>query len=78
MCCKKPSAGCGWNLLSKSEDEVDTNIYTEGCLMKMESFITNNIVTIAGVAAGMAIYQLMGVILSFILAAKMKREFRYI
>jgi hypothetical protein len=77
MCCKNPTNGCGLNLLSKSDDEVNTTIYTDGCLLKMESFITNNLVTIAGVGLGMAIYQLIGVFLSCILAARMRREFNY-
>ena len=77
MCCKNPIDGCGLKLLSKSDDEVNTTIYTDGCLLKMESFITNNLVTIAGVGLGMAIYQLIGVFLSCILAARMRREFNY-
>lgn len=50
---------CGFDVQRKSEADASEIIYTRGCLITMQDLITNNMYTVAGVAIGIALSQLL-------------------
>ncbi|XP_073519857.1 CD63 antigen isoform X2 [Phyllobates terribilis] len=52
-CCKEVSTNCGKNL---------TNIYTAGCVPTIESMLKTRIGIIAGVALGIAFFEILGIV----------------
>ncbi|KAM4048126.1 CD63 antigen [Anomaloglossus baeobatrachus] len=52
-CCKTPSTNCGKNL---------TNIYTVGCVPQIENMLKTRIGIIAGVALGIAFFEILGIV----------------
>ncbi|XP_053311582.1 CD63 antigen [Spea bombifrons] len=52
-CCRTPSVGCGKNA---------SNIYTEGCVEEIASSIKKNVAIVAGVALGIAFFEILGII----------------
>lgn len=52
-CCKVPAPGCGKNI---------TQINQEGCVSKIESLIKTNIGIVAGVALGIAFFEILGIV----------------
>ncbi|XP_038642426.1 CD63 antigen [Scyliorhinus canicula] len=59
-CCKVPATNCGRNVTA-------TNIYQEGCVNVINTWLKNNIVIVAGVALGIALFQLLGIIFACVL-----------
>lgn len=53
-CCKNMTEGCG-----KQKSNL---IYGDGCVAKINAWIKNNVVVIAGVALGIAFFELLGII----------------
>ncbi|XP_051865509.1 CD63 antigen [Pristis pectinata] len=64
-CCKHVSPGCGKNTSS-------TNIYHRGCVQLINDWLKNNIVIVAGVALGIALFQLIGIIFACVLMKGIK------
>lgn len=75
-CCKTPVEGCGNDIFSKPLP--DTIINTQGCFKKMEELIVNNVAAVAGVGVGIAVFQVLAVIVSCFLAASMRRKSNYV
>ncbi|XP_072927163.1 CD63 antigen isoform X2 [Hemitrygon akajei] len=64
-CCKHVSKDCGKN--------VDAaNIYRQGCVQLINDWLKNNIVIVAGVALGIALFQLLGIIFACVLMKGIK------
>ncbi|XP_078057188.1 CD63 antigen [Mustelus asterias] len=59
-CCKVPVLHCGRNVTA-------SNIYQEGCVSLINTWLQNNIVIVAGVALGIALFQLLGIIFACVL-----------
>ncbi|XP_067880769.1 CD63 antigen [Heterodontus francisci] len=59
-CCRKPVPGCGRNT-------TIANIYHEGCVNVINDWLKDNIVIVAGVALGIALFQLLGIIFACVL-----------
>lgn len=59
-CCKNPIPNCGRNVTA-------ANIYQEGCVSLINTWLKNNIVIVAGVALGIALFQLLGIIFACVL-----------
>uniref|UniRef100_UPI00398F8BE4 CD63 antigen n=1 Tax=Pristiophorus japonicus TaxID=55135 RepID=UPI00398F8BE4 len=59
-CCKKIIPGCG-------KITTAANIYQEGCVNVINAWLKNNIVIVAGVALGIALFQLLGIIFACVL-----------
>ncbi|XP_053564066.1 CD63 antigen, partial [Bombina bombina] len=56
-CCKNITLGCGKN-------PKDADIYTKGCVEGVQAWIKNNVAIVAGVALGIAFFELLGIIFS--------------
>ncbi|XP_063808731.1 CD63 antigen [Pseudophryne corroboree] len=54
-CCKNFTLGCGKNTSS-------TNIYTSGCATSIETTLKKNVGIVAGVALGIAFFELLGIV----------------
>lgn len=78
MCCKNQEAGCGDDIFTKMESDIEENIYTNGCLNELELFFKNNLITMAGIAVGLTVSQIVGVVLSCFMATKLNRANDYI
>ncbi|XP_041036282.1 CD63 antigen [Carcharodon carcharias] len=59
-CCKIRTHNCGFNVTAG-------NIYQEGCVNVINDWLKNNIVIVAGVALGIALFQLLGIIFACVL-----------
>ncbi|XP_042200264.1 CD63 antigen [Callorhinchus milii] len=59
-CCKTPSPDCGLNTTS-------SNIYQIGCVNLIDKWLKENFVIVAGVALGIALFQLLGIIFACVL-----------
>ncbi|XP_067832797.1 CD63 antigen [Heptranchias perlo] len=59
-CCKNVTRGCGRNA-------APTTIYQEGCVDVINKWLKNNIIIVAGVALGIALFQLLGIIFACVL-----------
>ncbi|XP_059812031.1 CD63 antigen isoform X2 [Hypanus sabinus] len=64
-CCKHVSKDCG-------KDVTAANIYTRGCVQLINDWLKNNIVIVAGVALGIALFQLLGIIFACVLMKGIK------
>jgi len=64
-CCKVYSANCGEIVADTS---INPAIYTEGCLPKFVHYVQSNGSTFAGVALGLSLVQILGIIFSCLLA----------
>ncbi|XP_072105776.1 CD63 antigen isoform X1 [Mobula birostris] len=64
-CCKREFRGCGRNT-------SDSNIYRRGCVQLINDWLKNNIVIVAGVALGIALFQLLGIIFACVLMKGIK------
>jgi len=42
-CCIRPSANCGWNILSSGDCDVRTRIYTRGCFNVINDVLENRL-----------------------------------
>ncbi|XP_061183828.1 CD63 antigen-like [Saccostrea echinata] len=72
-CCKKSANTC-----TGSEADIPTNIYTEGCLSKFETFVKDNIFIVGGVGIGLAFVQIVGILFAFCLARALKKEYEVV
>lgn len=77
-CCKAipPTRECGNGMLDGTGDL--NNIYQEGCLKKLELFVEENISVVGGIAIGIVVLQILGVLVSCMLAGNMKRRANYV
>ncbi|KAG5315864.1 CD63 protein, partial [Acromyrmex insinuator] len=51
------------------------HVYSEGCMMKLQSAIENNAMILGGVGIGVALIQLIGVVFACCLARSIRREY---
>ncbi|KAK7864770.1 hypothetical protein R5R35_012266 [Gryllus longicercus] len=51
------------------------NVHSEGCLVKMGEFITNNAVALGGVGIGIAVVQFLGIVLACCLARSIRQHY---
>ncbi|XP_069762817.1 CD63 antigen isoform X2 [Narcine bancroftii] len=64
-CCRVIKKGCGKNTSA-------SNIYVEGCIKSIRSWLEENILIVAGVALGIALFQLLGIIFACVLMKGIK------
>lgn len=77
-CCITSVAGCGDKILTQDETTAAKTIYTNGCFKKLEGVIMDNVAAVAGVGVGIAVFQVLAVIVSCFLAANMRRKDNYV
>lgn len=77
-CCKESTLNCGHGILNLNNQTAATTIYTEGCFAKFESVVLSNVGPVAGIGVGVAVFQVLGVIVSCFLAANMRRKDNYV
>jgi len=77
-CCRTFTEGCGKDVLNMDNATASAHIYTDGCFAKFESMIMGNVAAVAGVGVGVAVFQVLAVIVSCFLAASMRRKDNYV
>lgn len=75
-CCKTISKGCGSGVLN-DPTKVD-GIYEHGCLKKLESLIGSNIEYVGGAGIAFILLEIIGVLVSCMLASNMRRRSNYV
>lgn len=74
-CCKTFSTGCGKGIFGTG----NTNgINTKGCVTELEEVITDNVAAVAGIGVGIAVFQVLAVIVTCFLGAHMRRKMNYV
>jgi len=74
-CCKTAVKKCGEEVFTtKGADDINQ----EGCFKKLEEFVVDNVAIIGGVGIGIAILQIIGVLISCMLAGSMRRRSGYV
>ncbi len=73
-CCKTASAGCGKGVFAGKTDEINTR----GCYTLLEEFVVENAAVVGGIGVGIAALQIVGVLISCMLAVSMRRRSGYV
>jgi len=67
------------------EDETDpecvddtSNIYVDGCLNSLITYVEDNIITIGGIGIGLAFIQIIGIIIACCLAQSIRKEYEVV
>jgi len=75
-CCKTASEGCGNGMFGSEADLSKIN--QDGCVQLLEEFIVDKVAVIGGIGIGIALLQIVGVLVSCMLAGSMKRRSGYV
>jgi len=76
-CCVTEVEGCGKGVLT-GDAQSKERIYTTGCLSTVRQMIASNVVIVGGIAAGVVILQLIGIIVVCCLANRMREQKQYV
>lgn len=76
-CCVTEVDGCGKGVLTGGESAV-SRIHTDGCLTTVRHVISSNVVLVGGIAAGVVVLQLIGIIVVCCLANRMREQKQYV
>jgi len=74
-CCKVTEKGCGGEVF---KDKGAEGINQVGCLRLLEKFVVDKVAIIGGVGIGIAVLQIIGVLVSCMLAGSMRRRSGYV
>jgi len=74
-CCKHKTENCG-NMDMETGFNIST-IYTDGCLVVVEEKFVSNIGLVAAAVVGLALVEVLGIIMSCYLGSKIKRAEQY-
>lgn len=69
-CCINATDGCGWDQM-----ETANAIYTDGCVDGFVKWVTSNIGIVGGIAAGLTVVQVIGIMIAGCLASAIRREY---
>jgi len=75
-CCKTASEGCGNEIFAPGADLSKIN--QDGCVQLLEEFIVDKVAIIGGIGIAIAVLQIVGVLVSCMLAGSMKRRSGYV
>lgn len=75
-CCKHSEPDCGLGIFNGSKTIEEIN--QDGCFSKLEQFVVDNVAIVLGVGAGIAVLQIIGVLVSCMLAGSMRRRANYV
>lgn len=75
-CCKNVSQNCGKGMFNNPARH--TFIYEDGCVVTFTGWVRTNIVVVGGVAAGLTVIELIGIIIAGCLAAAIRREYEVV
>lgn len=78
QCCKTITDGCGKGKLSMSYEDAAKEINVDGCFTVLEKSIEDNIGAVGGVAVGIIVLQIVGVLIACMLAGNMRRRYNYV
>ena len=67
---------CGQGMQTFDYSEASQVIYTHGCIDRLVNWIHSNLFVLGGVALGLAIPQLVGILLSMNLVSQIKDEIK--
>ncbi|XP_077992662.1 tetraspanin-33-like [Glandiceps talaboti] len=80
-CCQPEDGGnniintqCGYDTTDKPAAAVSDQIYVTGCIDKLVSYVNSNVYLIGGLAIGVAIIQVIGIILARILHTQIEEQ----
>ncbi|XP_077994674.1 tetraspanin-4-like [Glandiceps talaboti] len=71
-CCMEHSTGCGMGAADI------TKFHTDGCAMKLEAVVGDNLYLIGGVAIAIAVIQLLGMIFALFLCCEVRKAGKYV
>ncbi|XP_060593471.1 CD82 antigen-like [Ruditapes philippinarum] len=57
-----------------SEDNLNDQLYTEGCYTSLRNMLTSNLVVLVGVGAGIAVAMVLGMVFSICLCKRIKND----
>lgn len=78
-CCVTEVNGCGKGVLSGGgESSAVSRIHADGCLTTVRKVISSNVVLVGGIAAGVVVLQLIGIIIVCCLANRMREQKQYV
>jgi len=78
-CCKgEVTDGCANGVIDMDEQQAETKIYTQGCLTKFETFITDNVGAAAGTGVGLIVLLFIGILVSCCVAKSMREKQLYV
>ncbi|NP_001037906.1 Novel Trtraspanin family protein loc733535 [Xenopus tropicalis] len=69
-CCRKVTPKCGEKVMAHQD-----NIFLEGCVIKMKTWISQHIDVIGAVGVGLGFVQLFGILLSFLLVKILQENY---
>lgn len=75
-CCVQEINGCGVGVIGSPESQ--SRINTEGCLVKVREFLADNLAIVGGVAGGVVVLQLLGIIVVCCMANRMREQKQYV
>ncbi|NXF58133.1 TSN33 protein, partial [Ciccaba nigrolineata] len=67
---------CGWGVQARGYLEAGAVIYTTGCVDTLGSWIHSNLLLLGGIALGLALPQLVGIMLAQILIHQIKDQIK--
>jgi len=71
-CCKTAEKGCGKGMFGEGADLDKIN--QSGCVQLLEEFVVDKVAVIGGIGIGIALLQIVGVLVSCMLAGSMRRR----
>ena len=77
-CCVTEVNGCGKGVLTGGESSAVSRIHADGCLTTVRKVISSNVVLVGGIAAGVVVLQLIGIIIVCCLANRMREQKQYV
>jgi CD63 antigen len=72
-CCKENTPGCG-----KNAEDILSKINQDGCFTLLETTVKDNVAMVGGIAIAVIVLQIIGVLVSCMLANNMKRRANYV
>lgn len=75
-CCRNMTKDCGKEIFSHPDRE--NTIYHQGCVVEFKHWVGAKIVIVGGVAAGLTLIELIGIIIAGCLAAAIRREYEVV
>ena len=78
FCCIENTEGCAKGTVDLPEDQAKNKIYTNGCLTKFETAITDNVGLAAGIGAGLVILLFIGMLMSCCVAKNLREKQMYV
>jgi len=78
FCCIENTEGCAKGTVDMTPEQAKNKIYTNGCLTKFETAITDNVGLAAGIGAAVIVLLFIGILMSCCVAKSLREKQRYV